>query len=276
MCRLFGMVSTKPSNAVRYLLSDPCSLYAQSRADPLRLQGDGWGLGFYEDGCLRVFRSERPIYEEYYCFKSIVEGVKSNIIVAHVRRASNPRGLPRERLISIENIQPFSYESYLFAHNGTITIPDEVSNMLGEWRFKIRGLNDSEVYFWYIVKEICEGRSLKEALRNFEEDLWRVWREVRERHPNKNRPYIGLNIVFSDGVCLYAYCKYDENLDGSMRTLCYRDSPAMRMVYVADGDRLIVASERTNDDEDWRPLRSGQLIIGRIEGDAVKVSIEDV
>lgn len=270
------MISVKPSDAVRYLLGDSCSLFAQSKADPLRLQCDGWGLGFYTNGCLRVFRSERPVYEEHYRFKAIVEGVKSNIIVAHIRRASNPRGLPKERLISIENIQPFSYENYLFAHNGTITIPDEMSSLLGEWRLMIRGLNDSEVYFWYIIKEIYEGRSLKEALRNFERDLWRVWHEAREKHPDKNRPYIGLNMVFSDGIHLYAYCKYDEILDGSARSLCYRDRPAMQMVYLADGDRLVIASERTNDEEDWKTLRSGQLISGRIEDCTVKVGIEDV
>ena len=50
MCRLLGVLSVKPTNARRYLLDDPCSLYIQSMADPRRLQGDGWGIGYYRNG----------------------------------------------------------------------------------------------------------------------------------------------------------------------------------------------------------------------------------
>ncbi|MCX8171413.1 MAG: class II glutamine amidotransferase, partial [Candidatus Bathyarchaeota archaeon] len=220
--------------------------------------------------------SEKPIYGEYERFKSLVEGVKSNIIVAHIRRASNPRGLSMEKLISIENTQPFSYGNLVFAHNGVIMISDEVSNLLGEWKQMIRGLNDSEVYFWYIVKELHEGRSIRQALRNFEEDLWMVWSEGHGKYAGKIRPYMGLNMILSDGSSLYAYCKYDESLNGATRSLCYRDQPAMQMAYIASSDRLVVASEKTNAEEDWRPLKSGQLISGKIEDGRVKISLEAI
>ncbi|MEM3815893.1 MAG: class II glutamine amidotransferase [Candidatus Bathyarchaeia archaeon] len=274
MCRLFGILSISPSNAAEYLLNDPCSLYAQSKSDPLRLQGDGWGLGFYIGESLKVARSEKPIFEEYLRFKSIVEGIKSNIIVAHIRRASNPRGLPREKLISIENTQPFSYKNYVFAHNGVISMPDEVAQLLGDWKLNIRGLNDSEVYFWYIVKELSEGKSIADALKNFQRDLLTVWMENREKYPERKRPYIGLNMVFSDGKNLYAYCKYDEYLDGGFRSLCYGDQPAMQMAYVASPEKLVVASEKTNVRENWQPLRSGQLLTGSIVDGKVEVVIQ--
>lgn len=259
------MISVRPYNAFKYLFSDPCSLFAQSRADPYRLQGDGWGIGFYANSSLRVIKSAKPVYGEHERFKRLAEGIKSNIIIAHIRRASNPRGLPREKLISIDNSQPFYYGNYVFAHNGVIMIPDEVAGLLGDWRLMIRGLNDSEVYFWYILKELHEGRSIIEALRNFERDIWRVWAEVRGRHPDKNRPYMGLNIIFSDGEKLYAYCKYDEELDGAIRSLCNSDQPGMQMTYIADSERLIVASEKTNLEEEWKPLKSGQLITSYVK-----------
>lgn len=270
------MISIDCSEAIRYLLTDPCSLYAQSKADPSRLQGDGWGLGFYVEGCLRVIKSEKPVYEEYERFRSIVRDIKSNIVVAHIRRASNPRGLPPERIISIENAQPFSYGNYVFAHNGIITIPDEMASLLGKWRLMIRGSNDSEIYFWYVIKEIHEGRNIKQTLKKFEEDSWRTWYETRGKNLNKGRPYIGLNMILSDGVNLYAYCKYDEKLDGAARSLCYGDQPAMQMAYIADKKKLIVVSEKTNIEESWQPLRSGQLICGRIEGDEVRICIEEI
>ena len=276
MCRLFGVISVEPSNASKYLVHDPCSLYVQSKVNPKRLQGDGWGIGFYVNGFLRLVKSEKPIFEEHERFKELVSKISSNIIVAHIRGASNPRGLPKKKLISIENSQPFSYRNYVFAHNGVINLPDEIATLLGDWRFNIRGLNDSEVYFWYIMREITRGKTLSEALKSFQEDLLRVWLENRERYPNKDRPYIGLNIIFSDGEKLYAYCKYDEERDIGAASLCYGDQPALQMVYIHDSTRLVIASEKTNREEEWKPLKSGQLIVGRIVDGEIKISLEMV
>ena len=276
MCRLFGVISVEPSNASKYLVHDPCSLYVQSKVNPRIVQGDGWGIGFYVNGFLRLVKSEKPIFEEHERFKELVSKISSNIIVAHIRGASNPRGLPKKKLISIENSQPFGYRNYVFAHNGVINLPDEIAALLGDWRFNIRGLNDSEVYFWYIMREITRGKTLSEALKSFQEDLLRVWLENRERYPNKDRPYIGLNIIFSDGEKLYAYCKYDEERDGEAASLCYGDQPAWQMVYIHDSTRLVIASEKTNREEEWKPFKSGQLIVGRIVDGEIKISLEMV
>jgi predicted glutamine amidotransferase len=270
------MISVKPSNASKYLMDDPCSLYAQSKADPRRPQGDGWGVGFYINGSLKTIKSEKSIFEEHERFRSTVENINSNIIVAHIRRASNPRGLPREKLLSIENSQPFSYKNYVFAHNGVINLPDEMAALLGDWQLNIRGLNDSEIYFWYIMKEIFQGRSVLEALRNFQRDLFRVWLENRDKHPDKERPFIGLNIIFSDGEKLYAYCKYDEKKDGRASSLCYGDQPAMQMTYIHSPEKLVVSSEKTNLEENWQPLVSGQIIIGQIVNGKVRISMHKI
>jgi len=276
MCRLFGGLSLNFSIFSKYMLEDPCSLYVQSRIDRSKLQGDGWGVGFYVNGSSRIVKSEKPIYEEYERFKAVVKDLNSPIAVAHIRRASNPRGLPREKIISIENSQPFGYGSYLFAHNGVITIPDEMAAILGGWKPKIRGLNDSEVYFWHMVKELSEGRSLPQALKNFQKNLLRVWDESRGKHPDKDRPYIGLNMIFSDGEKLYAYCKYDEERNGKVKSLCYKDQPALQMSYVLDSEKLIVVSEKTNVEDYWKPLRSGQLLTGQIVDGKIRVHMEEV
>lgn len=276
MCRLFGMISVKPSNASKYLMDDPCSLYAQSKADPRRPQGDGWGVGFYINGSLKTIKSEKPIFEDHERFRSTVENINSNIIVAHIRRASNPRGLSKEKLLSIDNSQPFSYKNYVFAHNGVINLPDEMAALLGDWQLNIRGLNDSEIYFWYIMKEIFQGRNILEALRSFQRDLFRVWLENRDKHPEKDRPFIGLNIIFSDGEKLYAYCKYDEEKDGRASSLCYGDQPAMQMTYVHSPEKLVVSSEKTNLEENWQPLISGQIIIGQIFNGKVRIRVHKI
>jgi len=275
MCRLFGMLSVRASNANKHLLEDPCSLYAQSKVDSRRLQGDGWGIGFYENGSPIIIKSEKPVYMDYENFSSSVRRAKSRIILAHIRRASNPRGLPREKMISKENSQPFTFGRYIFVHNGTITIPDEVAEALGEWRRRIRGLNDSEVYFWFIMKELADGADLPMALKNFEATLEDLWMETREKYPDKRRPYVGLNCIISEGENLYAYCRHDGEGKAS-KSLCFRDQPVFEMSYSLSKQRLIIASEKTNREEDWKPLRDGELLTGRIIDDEIAVEIKRV
>ena len=276
MCRLFGMLSVQPSTGRKYLLEDPCSLYAQSKVDPKRLQGDGWGVGFYVDGAPRLIKSEKPVYREHERFTSVVEAACSRIVLAHIRSASNPRGLPKEKMISIENSQPFMYGRYIFAHNGVIRIPDEVIASLGDWGSKVRGLNDSEVYFWYVVKEMEERKAtFPEAIKSFQKTLSDLWAEHREEHPNVDRPYVGLNVVFSDGERLYAYAKYEER-DSASRSLCFKDQPSLQMSYMVTLDRLIVSSEKTNREDPWQPLRSGELLAGWVSNGRVNISIQRI
>lgn len=274
MCRLFGMLSVKASNARKYLLEDPCSVYAQSKVDPSRLQSDGWGIGFYNDGVPKVVRSEKPVYREYEKFSSAVQIASSRVVLAHIRQASNPRGLPRDQLISIENSQPFSYEKYIFVHNGTITIPDDVAECLGEWKGRVRGFNDSEVYFWYVVKEMTNGASFQEAIERFKKVLLVVWQKKREKS-NYNRPYIGLNVLFSDGERLHAYCKYNRE-DESKLSLCLKDQPIFQMSYLADSACLVVTSEKTNREDKWQVLKSGQLLTGQVFRDNIRISLQEV
>lgn len=269
------MLSVKVSDASKYLIEDECSLYAQSKKNPRRLQGDGWGIGFYKNGCPVIVKSEKPVYMEREIFFNAVQQARSRIILAHIRRASNPRGLPREKMISKVNSQPFTYQNYIFAHNGTITIPDEVAEALGDWKHRIRGLNDSEVYFWFLMKELSEGRSISSALRNFKVTLNDLWKEACRKYPEKRRPYIGLNSIISDGEYLYAYCGYEED-KALGRSLCFGDQPVFEMSYRFGEEKLVIASEKTNRAEDWRPLRSGEMLIGRVVGDKIEVEIKRI
>lgn len=116
------------------MLETECSLFKQAVKGK---QSDGWGIGFYVGHVPILFKSEKAIYEEEDKFREIVKSTKGRIIT-HVRKASNPRGLPREKLISPENSQPLSHLKYLIAHNGSINIPDEVIKRLGSSRCVLR------------------------------------------------------------------------------------------------------------------------------------------
>jgi glutamine amidotransferase len=266
------MISNEPLSAEWYLVEAECSLLQQSRADPERLQGDGWGIGYYVDGASCAVRSEKPIYVEVDRYKSVALNTRSKIILAHIRKASNPRGLPSEKLLSIENSQPFFFRNILFVHNGTINIPDEASELLGNYKGMIKGVNDSEIYFWFLVKSIDDGESVEAALIGFEDALQKLWRDCFQSHPKKRRPYVGLNAIFSDGEKLYAYCRYSEE-DSDSPSICLRDQPVFQMCFLP-GNPLVVASEKMTKSDEWIPLKSGQLLTSWAKGTKVEHRVE--
>lgn len=274
MCRLFGMISNVPTSAEKYLVDVECSMLEQSRIDPKRLQSDGWGIGYYAHDLPRVVKSEKPVYSEAERFRSVALAAKSRIVVSHVRAASNPLGLPRERLISPENSQPFHHGRFLFAHNGTVNLPDEVAELLGDYRSMIKGINDSEIYFWFLVKELEAGRNISVALIDFEDTLRELWDKYSSRHPDKKRPYVGLNAIFSDGRKLYAYCRYSEE-DERSTSICLRDRPVFQMCYLP-GTPFIVASEALTRNGGWSPVKNGQLLMAEAKGGAIDHVIEDL
>lgn len=274
MCRLFGVISSSPMSAERYLVDTECSILEQSRSDPERLQSDGWGIGYYEDDLSYVVKSEKPVYSEVGRFRTVASGARSRIVIAHVRAASNPRGLPKERLISQVNSQPFRYGRFLFAHNGTVNLPDEASEHLGYYRTMIEGINDSEIYFWFLVKELEAGGGVPDALVNFENELQELWDVCSYKHPDKKRPYVGLNAIFADGQKLYAYCRYSKEDVGSP-SICLRDQPVFQMCY-CPGEPFIIASEKLTKGDEWLLMTSGQLLTAEVKDGLVVHRIESL
>lgn len=260
MCRLFGFISIKPSNAKEFLIDSKCSLYTQSYIDENNKQSDGWGIAYYKNSESIIYKSENPIYNEKDKFLSILNIISSKIILAHIRKASNPKQLPIEKLLTIENVQPFHYKKYVFIHNGTINIPDYVISELGSFKKMIKSLNDSETYFWYIIKKLEEEKlNLDEALIDFEKFLWDKWNLID--HKKFNNPYSSLNSIFSDGKKIYAICKYNEN-DGT--SLCFKDKPYFEMCFKANKDFLIVSSEKMDNSKEWKALKNNEFLIAQI------------
>lgn len=257
MCRMFAVLSTKPAKASTYLYEAQFSLYRQAKKGN---QGDGCGIGYYVDGRPMLVKSEKAIYEARD-FVRLSSGIVSNLFIAHVRKASNPKSLPREVLISESNSQPFQHGDFLFVHNGTLFIPDEVTKILGDYRSVVMGVNDSEVLFALLLQTIERCGSVEEALGKLEPTLWEVHRRSGSNRP---APYRGLNIILSDGRTLYAYEKYV----GDCGTSICSDTPVFEMQYRATDSEMVVASERMTQG-DWKRLPNGGLLVARLSDDRV-------
>ncbi|MEW5761142.1 MAG: class II glutamine amidotransferase, partial [Candidatus Thermoplasmatota archaeon] len=244
MCRMLGLISSKKRENSDVLFYDECSLFHQSKCKEDRLQGDGWGFGYYVNGNAKLIKSPNPIFNEKEKFISCTN-IDAKIILAHVRKASNPRGLTRELLISLENTQPFSDGKLIFMHNGTITIPDEILGTLGEYKEYVKGSNDSEVLFWLFVKNLNEYKEVKATFEATIEDLW----DILDKVNSIPTPYIGLNCIFSDGNDLYALCKHDHVEKGL--SLCFGEQEYYQLCYKIDKNRLVIASEKTEKNDKW-------------------------
>lgn len=283
MCRLFGSISSAAPDLEGHLVTSKCSLLAQSTANPQRLQRDGWGIAHYgKAGKPSIVLSTGAVFNEKKQFSGAVANASGRMVIAHIRAASNPLGLPSSQLLRPENQQPFTYKEWVFAHNGTLKLPDELMAHLGGYRRLVRGNNDSEVYFWLFIKTMEETGSVQDAFPRVQDAILKAWDEAPAARKKKaERPYVGLNCIFSDGERLYAICKYDGyRPKGTDSWLCpvKPRRPLFEMCYrvAGDGKGLVVASERTEPSGDWLPLKDGSMLEARLDRGLVQLDIESL
>ncbi|MBM4248979.1 MAG: class II glutamine amidotransferase [Euryarchaeota archaeon] len=281
MCRLFASIGSGPVNLESHLVGSETSLLAQSNACEKRIQGDGWGLGYYpEPGKPDLSQSTGAIFDEKDKFTAAVARASGPVVIGHIREASNPMNLPRERLLRIENQQPFTDEKWVFAHNGTLKLPAETLERMGAWKGRMRGQNDSEVLFWLLRSELERTESVRKALAASLKTIMKVWDEAPAKRKKEVKvPYVSLNFLLTDGKRLYAVCKYDGHRPKHQDNWLIAvdpPRPLLEMTYRpdADGRGLVVASERTEPGGEWVPLRDGSLLEASLSGGKVRLGIE--
>jgi gamma-glutamyl hercynylcysteine S-oxide hydrolase len=116
MCRHLGWLG-EPCSIASLVLEPPNALLVQSYAPRRQKHGlmnaDGWGIGFYDDGVVRRWRSASPLWGDA-SFASIAPALRSGCVVAAVRSASV--GMPIESTASA----PFTDGQWLLSHNGLV------------------------------------------------------------------------------------------------------------------------------------------------------------
>ena len=116
MCRHLGWLG-EPRSVASLVLDPPSGLLVQSYAPRRQKHGlmnaDGWGVGFYDDGVVRRWRSASPLWGDA-SFASVAPTLRSGCIVAAVRSASV--GMPIEPSASA----PFTDGTWLLSHNGLV------------------------------------------------------------------------------------------------------------------------------------------------------------
>lgn len=116
MCRHLGWLGA-PVAISALVLDPPQSLRVQSYAPRRQKHGlmnaDGWGVGFFDGGVARRWRSPAPLWGET-SFESVAPALRSHCVIAAVRSATV--GMP----IEASATAPFSDGEWLLSHNGVV------------------------------------------------------------------------------------------------------------------------------------------------------------
>lgn len=251
MCRLFAMTSAPERvRATFWLLEAQDSIEVQSRRDP-----DGTGLGFFgPDGSPVLHKAPIAAYEDR-AFAEAAKTAESSTFIAHVRYASTGG-------LADRNTHPFCADGRMLAHNGVIEGLDRLEHHLGAALAEVHGDTDSERFFALVNRETkAAGGDVTAGLRS------------AARWVAENLPLFALNIVMTSEDQLWAlrypdtHSLYllDRRAGGHHRARHLDQSGAggrlrVRVDDLAKLPSVVVASERLDDNPDWRELRSGELV----------------
>lgn len=186
MCELLGMSANVPT--------DICFSFKglRERGGRVGPHRDGWGVAFYEQKGVCIFKDRLPSYESEIARLVSDYPIKSTAVIAHVRQANRGR-------IGMENTHPFSRElwgrNWTYAHNGQLSgyadLPID--------RFTPVGTTDSERAFCYLMSALDNRFPNRPSKRisafNF-----------LQREAKKLNKLGVFNMLITDGEYLLAFC----------------------------------------------------------------------
>jgi predicted glutamine amidotransferase len=290
MCRLFATISNTEVDANYLLERASQSLLFQSQVKRKELQKDGWGIGWFEKGRPKILKSPKPIYRDHDLLRRAMRRARGKVLVGHVRWASNPLKLPKNHLIGRLHSQPFSFRPWLFVHNGTLLIPKEVREALGPMDKCIKGNNDSEVFFYWLMKNFKDSKvgpltpalsrkgrgKIMSVVRRSLRGIETIWETCRKKYPLYKYPYHGLNWVLTNGKILIAMCYVNPGGFGKAKALCDRRKPYYQLQLSVTPKEVCVASEPLDSRRPWKAMSHGEIVIATRTKNSVKMEMHRV
>ena len=221
MCRMFGLLATRPVSARQPLRDAPRSLRTLSGE-----HRDGWGVAATEPGGWVVHR-DTACAQSSARFDAVAETVRARVVVAHVRHKTVGD-------TAIANTHPFRCGPLVFAHNGTVNdlavLERETSAVR---RAEVVGDTDSERLFAFIATRIDRAADIERG----------VIAAVRDLHAAGDLG--SLSFLLSCGERIYAH-----RLGRGLYVVTRHDA--------GEPSSLLVASEPLTD-EPWRELPERSL-----------------
>ncbi|MDQ4503556.1 class II glutamine amidotransferase [Sinomonas sp. ASV322] len=249
MCRLFALhAGRNRAKATFWLLDAPDSLREQSHREP-----DGTGVGtFTPQGRPKVEKQAMAAWEDR-AFAREARDLESTTFLAHVRYASTGAH-------TFVNTHPFEQAGRLFAHNGAFGGLERLNQRLQDLGTAglVHGETDSERLFALITAEtrIADGdvgAGITAAVSWIADLL----------------PVFSLNFIMATATDLWAlrypethelYVREDHGAPASEQRGLDATSQRITVRSPDLGDRVLVATERMDDDPRWRLMDPGELL----------------
>jgi glutamine amidotransferase len=211
MCRWLAYSGT-PIKLEELIVKRDRSLIDQSlrsRLGATTTNGDGFGVGWYEDGeSPRIYRSVHPAWNDRN-LRELAGGISSPLFLAHIRASTGTA-------IQETNTHPFRHGSRLWMHNGLIREFARVKRDLvlavdPSLYASIEGTTDSEVMFFLALTFGLEDDpyAAVERMVGFVED---TGRRHGVEHP------IQMTVATTDGRTIWAF-RYSS--EGDSRSLFF-------------------------------------------------------
>ena len=145
MCRLYGFSATEATRLDCSLVLARNALQVQSDRDQRgKRNADGWGIARWTGSHPDVVRSTSPAFADG-AFAEEAEATRARVALAHIRAATVGD-------VMAENVHPFKYGPWAFAHNGTLTAHARLAPILEDQAHgRPRGSTDSELIFHWLL-----------------------------------------------------------------------------------------------------------------------------
>lgn len=242
MCRLFGLIANKSVDIKFSMLEAYNSFKTQSKKNP-----DGWGIGYFEKNRPVVKKSgQEAFYSEE--FNELSKEIRSDIVIAHVRYSTND-----DSPNSSKNSHPFLYNSWIFAHNGTINKKRIIQLLREPYNENFTSDKiDSEIYFRFIMQNIDSSNNIKEAIKK---TIYEI-----------NKDATGANFLMTDGNILYA-CRVGKPLHYLIRNpkepfsgLGVETKTLYESKRLSSERAVIISTEKITNDENWIEIEDMTLL----------------
>jgi predicted glutamine amidotransferase len=229
---------------------------------PPGLNGDGWGVAYYEGPDARLIKDPGPASDSDWIGFLQRHDLRSSIVMAHIRHAT--MGEPAYR-----NTQPFGRElasrMHIFAHNGWLPgLPE--ARAFRTPRFTPIGETDSEQAFCGLL-----GR-VQDIWRSGEVPALETRMAVVTAFAAELRAYGPANFLYSDGDVLFAHGHRRKHVGAATAeppglVVLERECPRGEAGFATsglsinpDGQRVTLVASVPLTDDPWRPLAEGEVI----------------
>lgn len=265
MCRLFCRLSVKEGLIYNDVFKSRYSLLRQADEEG---HNDGWGAYSYDGSKLSALaKSTKPLRESEETASAAVRAMAAKCSGFFIRDASNPLGLERDKILTIEATQPFTYMNMTFMHNGVVRSPDKIMEAAKGFGTLPASKNDSEVYaiaFWHFFKSGNAGGAFRDAEKFISEGY--------ASSGSEGKAFSSLNAIVTDGERIYAFNRYTKEI---RKGLSNPSRDFYEMSFSATDSEIRISSEPT-DDAAWENLGNGKMLEAWIEGGRMKYELKSI